>query len=113
MKQRIIQFNSAVIGNNFDKAAFMSLAVLLGIAGFFYLYFVGSAIFFTVERKMAESDIRNISARVGALEIEHLKISNSISLEYARALGFKEAGNQVFVPRKGSAKAVSLSGNGN
>src|SRR3970282_901149 len=106
MRQRIINLNSAVIGNNMQRAAFTALSSLLGIVAAFYLYFVGSAIFFTVERKVAESDILNISGRVSALEIEYLGLSNSLSLESAKTLGFKTADNQLFVPRKGSAGSL-------
>ncbi|MEK7661960.1 MAG: hypothetical protein AAB355_00445 [Patescibacteria group bacterium] len=108
-----MQFNSAIIGNNIDRAAFTSIASFLGIVVAFYLYFIGATIFFTVERKVAESEIRNISTMVSALEIEYLGLSNSLSIEHARALGFKDSNNQTFVTRKGSVGSLSLRDNGN
>ena len=111
MTERILQFNNEVIGNNAQKSIFLGLVGSLALMFAIYSYLVGSIIFTVVERKQFESNIRDYKSFIGTLEVEYLKLASGITLDKAKALGFKEATDQIFISRKGSVKTLSLLGN--
>ncbi|OGZ03759.1 MAG: hypothetical protein A2648_02275 [Candidatus Lloydbacteria bacterium RIFCSPHIGHO2_01_FULL_41_20] len=111
MTERILQFNNEFIGNNAQKSLFLGLAGSLVLVFVIYSYFIGSIIFAVVERKQLEADIRDYKSFMGTLEVEYLNLASGITLDKAKALGFKEATDQIFISRKGSVKTLSFRGN--
>lgn len=99
MSERIIELNREFLGNGFHKTAFLSLVWSLGAMFVLYSYLVGSIIFAAVEHRHVDAAARELRARVGVLEVEHLALSGKITLGLARSLGFKEATGQVFTER--------------
>ncbi|MDP3958106.1 MAG: hypothetical protein Q8Q36_01415 [bacterium] len=107
MTARIIELNREYLGNGAHKAAFLALAWAIGGMFVLYTYLVGSIIFTAVAHREADALARDLRARVGVLEVEHLALSGPVTLELARTFGFKEATGQVFTERK-AVTALSL-----
>ena len=100
---------SIVNNNNLERRIFTTL--LLGFAFFtaIYLLLLGNMIFNIIERKTAETEIRNLSSSVSGLELSYLSLSKNINLDMAGSLGFSETSQKKFTSRKalGSLKLAS------
>ncbi len=114
MQRYSIQFNNKTISlfqGDTEKIFFLLLAVAVGLSCFLYLFFVGTTIFNIVERNNLESQNRELSSRVGELELLYLSESNKIDINLAYSLGFKDAVGTVFASANNSGKGLSLAEN--
>lgn len=114
MQKYITQFNnktSAIIGDNTEKTAFLSLLTLLAVSFALYLFFVGSTILNIVERKNLENNNRILNSKVSELELKYLSETSKIDLNLAYSLGFKDAVGTAFASNNASSKGLSFAKN--
>jgi len=84
----------------------MAIMLLLGSYG----YFVSKSIVNVIIREEIEQDLAKVNSSISSLEYDYIVKKNSINLELAYSLGFKEAPNKKFVARKSLlSKRLTLS----
>src|SRR3989338_3739537 len=108
MQKYSLQFNSRTIPlfqGNTEKTAFLLLVATLGLSCSLYLFFVGTITFNIVARNSLESGNRELSSRVGELELLYLSESNKVDIDLAYSLGFKDAVGTVFASANSSGKS--------
>ena len=79
-----------ILVNNLERKLFWLLAGFLGVSLFLYFYFVISLTVAGVTRDRVVSLSREKTAQASMLEQEYMHLQNSVTLEHARNLGFKE-----------------------
>ena len=79
-----------ILVNNLERKLFWLLVGFLGVSLFLYFYFVISLTIAGVSRDRIVSLTREETARASMLEQEYMQFQNSITLERAEDLGFKE-----------------------
>lgn len=70
-----------------------------------YIFFVHQTVFYVVKRGEITNKIASISADITVLQSKHISLSNKITSEMAKALGYKEA-KPVFIPRQPLSVAI-------
>lgn len=86
-----------------EKKIFWSLCFLVVIFIALYIYFVASATVAIVDRERIENDIAVAGGSLSSTESNYLALSNKITPELVRALGFREITDPHFVSRTGLA----------
>jgi len=75
---------------------FRVLATLLGMLIASYLFFVAHITFSVLERKTAETNMQHLTASESSLELQYLSLDQSVDLNMAHALGYKDAPAALF-----------------
>lgn len=75
---------------NIEKKIFWTLAALLGLSVGFYLYSILTLTVAVVDRNNTNRAVHNLASQVGNLEAEYLNQTNTMTLAYAKELGFTE-----------------------
>lgn len=86
-----------------EKKIFWALCFLAMIFIAFYIYFVASATVAIVDRERIENDIAVAGGSLSSTESNYLTLSNKITPELIRSLGFREITDTHFVSRTGLA----------
>jgi hypothetical protein len=102
MVEKILQFNK-------EKSLFWSLLVILILFSAFYIYIVRTTINNVVIRQNFENEASGLSLTIGKEEFEYITKRNSINLDLAYSLGFKDIQNKTFISRSLSKKVAYLS----
>lgn len=76
--------------NNIERKIFWALVSLLGLVAVFYLYSVLTLTVAVVDRNNMNRAAHELASTVGTLEAEYLAQANSVTLAYAKDLGFHE-----------------------
>ncbi|MCK9352311.1 MAG: hypothetical protein M0P76_06030 [Candidatus Pacebacteria bacterium] len=84
---------------NYEQKAFWVLTVLITCTVAFYLYIIQSTIVNIVERKTAESQIRETSSKVAELEAEITELGKSMDVNLAQTMGYHEISKIDYVSR--------------
>ena len=92
--------------NNIERKIFWALASLLGLVAAFYLYSVLTLTVAVVDRNNINRAAHELASTVGALEAEYLEQANSVTLAYAKDLGFKEV-NAKYATETGSKLSMA------
>lgn len=79
-----------ILVDNLERKLFWLFAGLLGVSLFLYFYFVISLTVAGVTRDRVVSLAREKTAEASILEQEYMNLQNSVTLEHASDLGFKE-----------------------
>ncbi len=79
-----------ILVNNLERKLFWLLVGFLGLSLFLYFYFVISLTVAGVTRDRVISQAREMTAEASMLEQEYMYLQNSVTLEHASDLGFKE-----------------------
>ncbi len=79
-----------ILVDNLERKLFWLLVGLLGLSLFLYFYFVISLTVAGVTRDRVVSLAREKTAHASMLEQEYMQLQNSVTLEHASDLGFKE-----------------------
>ncbi len=87
---------------------FWAFSVVLFLMFMTYAYFVNAAIMAAVSRQKAQANISQLSSETSNLETQYISLKNSINLNLAYSLGFKNETNTRFIARKGSAGSLTL-----
>ncbi len=82
---------------------FLSVTLLV-----MYIYGVNITVRNTVARQNIESEVSNISTRLGEMEFTYISLTNKVSLQVAYARGFKDVNAPEYISR---AKGTALSMN--
>lgn len=72
------------------------IIVLFGLYG----YFVSKSIINVIIREETEQDLARAGAHISSLEYDYIKQKNTINLELAYEMGFRDAKSKKFVTRK-------------
>jgi len=89
----------ALVLDNAQHNAISLLLVLTLALAFLYIYFLGSAVVYAVERKEAQGNIADAKSRVADLEVNYLKKKNSITSDLATNLGFTSLSETRYITR--------------
>ena len=84
---------------NYEQKAFWVLAALIGCTVVFYLYIIQSTIVHIVERKTAETQIRDTSSKVAQLEAEITELGKEMDVNLAETMGYHEISKIDYVSR--------------
>lgn len=79
-----------ILVNNLERKLFWLLVGFLGLSLFLYFYFVISLTVAGVTRDRVVSLTREKTTQASMLEQEYMRLQNSVTLEHASDLGFKE-----------------------
>jgi hypothetical protein len=99
MKTKALQLNTEKI--------FWIFASVLFVLFLAYGYLVNTAILHAVARQKTQQQISLLSSQTADLETSYIALKNSVTLDLAYSLGFKNATNAHFITRKNST-GISL-----
>jgi len=71
-----------------------------------YVYLIGSITFNVLARKSLEATSKDLTNKVGSLELTYLASTNKIDRTYATELGFVDAKNSIFATRANTEVAI-------
>ena len=74
------------------------IAGVLFLSGM-YIFFVHKTVFYVVKRGEVTDKISSLSASITTLQSKQISLSNKITSEMAKALGYKEV-KPTFIPRQ-------------
>ena len=86
-----------------EKKIFWALSFFAMIFIALYIYFVASATFAIVERQQIENVITTTNGSLSSIESKYLALSNQMTPEFIRSLGYIEITVPHFVSRTGLA----------
>ena len=86
-----------------EKKIFWALAFFAIVFIALYIYFVASATFAIVERQQVENVITATNGSLSSIESKYLALSNQMTPEFIRSLGYIEIAAPHFVSRTGLA----------
>lgn len=95
-----------------EQKCMRALAVGSGVLFLLYVYFVGTVVFKTIDRKVAETKIRDTRAVVAEREARYLELTSGLDLSKAKAYGLVPATNVTFAART-ATQAVAQNTNSN
>ena len=102
MVERVLELNK-------EKTIFWTLLSVLFLCAGFYMYFINSTIHNIVARQNLESESSKLTLAIGGEEFQYITLRNSITLDMAHSLGFKDIGATTFVSRKSISVVSYLS----
>ncbi len=85
--------------SDFSKLVLKIILFSFGILALCYVFLLGNMVLNIVERKALETNARTLLSEVGELELTYLNISDTIDLDLAHSMGFKEVETK-FTTRK-------------
>lgn len=91
-----------------EKTLLWFLMTALVAVGFFYAYFLNSAVEQVVMREHALEETATLGSAVNELEFRYIAAESAIGLAQARALGFVEAGKEAYISRQPLEKSLTL-----
>ena len=71
-----------------------------------YIFSVNATVFNTAKRIKLEKEIAFLNYKISEMEFQVLSEKNDINLELAYSMGFKEAEDVKFIPRKSVVAAL-------
>jgi len=93
MKAKVLQLNN-------DKILFWIISFCVGLLLSLYAYSANSLVFIVMEGNNSDKSISELNLRIGDLEFQYITLRNSINLELAYNLGFKEALKPTYITTK-------------
>lgn len=100
MKSKTAQINT--------QKLFWIFSITLFVLFMTYAYMVNAAIMGAVNRQKVQVNITKLASQTSNLETEYIALKNSINLELAYTLGFKNESNTRFVARKDAPGNLTL-----
>lgn len=88
---------------NIEKKVFWALSFCAMVFVALYIYFVASATVDIVDRQRIENDITTVGGTLSVTESNYLALSNKLTPDFIRSLGFREITAPYFVSRTGLA----------
>lgn len=92
-----------------DRTMFWSLIIGLVAMSVFYIFAVNKTVIFVAERDSVETKVASLRIDIAELDSQYIAYRNKITMDLASSLGYKEAKQTSFVPKK----AVSFVQTGN
>lgn len=87
---------------------FWSLAVGLVVVLGLYLYFLGNTVHTAFLRQQTEKSIVALEESAGNLESNYLNLKNAVTIEFARARGFKDIVATQYISKKSLGISLSM-----
>lgn len=78
---------------------------------FFYIYFANMAVRTLAAAEKVQENIQTLTVRVSEMESKRLNAQNDISLKNAKALGFVETSEPIFVMKNSKNPGLSFRAN--
>lgn len=91
-----------------DRRIFWILVATLAVVLFAYVYFLGSSVYSVITRKEAESESKQLIAKISILESEYVKLDKAVSLELAHANGFIDIAVPRYISREQTGSTFTL-----
>ena len=101
MVEKVLQFNK-------EKTIFWSLVGILFISFFFYMYCVRATIHNVVARQELEGEISSLTLSIGNKEFQYITKRNSINLDTAYAMGFKDVTAKTYISKDSGTEVALL-----
>jgi len=89
-----------------QRIIFRVLISTLIVLSVTYVYLIGSITFNVLARKSLEATSKDLTNKVGSLELTYLASTNKIDRTYATELGFVDAKNSIFATRANTEVAI-------
>lgn len=89
------------------KQVFYTLLTTLLVVGATYGYLLNQTVVQIVEHKAIAAKVAHLSTQVGELEHQYLAAQDSITLEHAKTLGFREITDPTYIARGRSDNLVT------
>jgi hypothetical protein len=102
MVEKILELNR-------EKTIFWSLIGILFFCACIYIYFINLTVHNVVARQTLEAEASQLSLNIGKQEFQYISKRNSVTLEKALALGFKEVVDKKFISRIPDTRIAFLS----
>ncbi len=100
-------FTKALQLNN-EKTVFWGLVGIIVIAIGFYMYFINATVHNIVLRQNLESEAGTLTLAIGKQEFEYIKGRNSITLQMAYNMGFKDVSEKTYISRNSVSQVSYL-----
>ena len=84
---------------NFEQKIFWALALFIGLTFVFYVYIIQSTIVHIVERKTAETQIRDAESEIADLESKVTGLGKEMDITLAEQMGYREISKINYVSR--------------
>jgi len=104
--ERTVKALSSYIPN--EKKILGLLIAALTVVGFFYAYFLNSAVEHVIMRERALAESATLGSGVNELEFRYIAAESAIGLTQAHALGFVDAKKEVYISRQPLEKSLTL-----
>ncbi len=95
MKTKVLEIHK-------NKLLFFGLAGLCVLSAILYVYGINRTVHNVAERQTIEQELSTRVVRVSDLEFEYMDLKNSVTLDRAIELGFRQTDKVTFVSRKNS-----------
>ena len=102
MVEKVLQINK-------EKTIFWTLLGILLLSACFYMYFINSTIHNVVARQNLENEAGKLTFQIGNKEFQYITKRNSVNLQLAYSLGFKETEVKQYISRESGTKVAFLS----
>jgi uncharacterized membrane protein YjgN (DUF898 family) len=89
----------AITQINKEKAIFWMLISILILSVGFYMYCIKATVKNVVLREELENQSIKIALNISNKEFQYISMRNSITLDFAHNLGFKNVANKTFITR--------------
>lgn len=100
MVEKVLQMNR-------EKTIFWTLLGVLLLCCGFYMYCINATVHNVVLRQNFENESSNLTLAIGSEEFKYISKRNTITMELAYSMGFKEVTDKTFITKK-STKEVAL-----
>ena len=91
-----------------EKKVLWILVSALTLVGFFYAYFLNSAVEQVILRERALHEVAALGSTINELEFHYIAAEGAIGLAQAHALGFVDVAKEVYISRQPLEKDLSL-----
>jgi hypothetical protein len=84
-----------------EKNIFWTLTAILLLCVGFYMYFINTTVRNVVSRENLENESSKIALEISSNEFKYITLRNSVTLQLAYSIGFKDAENKKFISQNG------------
>lgn len=95
----------------FSGVAIYAMAAFVLAAMFFYIYFANVAVRTLAAAEKTKENIQTLTVRVSEMESKRLSAQDGVSLKNAKALGFVETSEPIFVMKSSKNPGLSFKSN--
>jgi len=99
---------SKVLNLDKEKVLFWSMLSMLVLCTGFYMYFINATVHNTVARQNLETEAGSLALEIGKNEFSYIAKRNTVTIDLARTLGFKDVSVKKYVIRGSSDKFAFL-----
>ncbi len=104
-----MSLRSKVIAHTAGNRLFWLMLSGIVMMASLYMYFVNQTVVRVAERNEIEAQISTMKTEIANLESDYISEKSGITLELVSALGYSEASDVVYVPKKAVSVALGSS----